>query len=167
MKVDPMASVHDVAAFILKATGPVTAMKLQKLVYYAQAWSLVLRDKSLVDEEIQAWTYGPVCPDLYQQHRGQFTVSVLPRGDATKLASDERVFLEKIVSCYGKFDGFKLSQMTHSEDPWIDARRDSSFAAVITDASMRERILRIPKTSIRNGSLRYVPQNGGRALTKE
>ena len=42
-----MASAHDVAAYILKKLGPMTAMKLQKLVYYCQAWSLVWGNASV------------------------------------------------------------------------------------------------------------------------
>src|SRR5689334_5878093 len=59
------ASVHDTAAFILKVHGPVSAMKLEKLVYYCQAWSLVWDERPMFSERIEAWANGPVCPDLY------------------------------------------------------------------------------------------------------
>jgi len=65
-----MANVFDVARYILKHTGPVTAWKLQKLVYYSQAWSLVWDVRPLFPERIEAWANGPVCPELYAQHRG-------------------------------------------------------------------------------------------------
>ncbi|HCU23588.1 MAG TPA: hypothetical protein DF383_01115, partial [Deltaproteobacteria bacterium] len=70
-----MTSVHDVATYILKKTGPITAMKLQKLVYYSQAWSLVWDEKPLFKEKIEAWTNGPVVPALYRLHRGKFEIS--------------------------------------------------------------------------------------------
>jgi uncharacterized phage-associated protein len=57
-----MVSVDDVAAYILEQRGPMSAMKLQKLVYYSQAWSLVWEDRPLFREEIQAWASGPVVP---------------------------------------------------------------------------------------------------------
>ena len=50
-----MADVYDVAAYILKQRGPLTAMKLQKLVYYSQAWSIVWDDDAVFSEEIEAW----------------------------------------------------------------------------------------------------------------
>ena len=50
-----MAEVLDVAAYILKKQGPMTAMKLQKLVYYCQAWSLVWQSKPLFPNDIEAW----------------------------------------------------------------------------------------------------------------
>ena len=67
-----MATVGDVARYILERLAPdrfgdrVTAWKLQKLVYYAQAWSLVWDEVPLFPERIEAWANGPVCPTLYQ-----------------------------------------------------------------------------------------------------
>lgn len=117
-----MANVHDVAAYIIGKTGEITAMKLQKLVYYAQAWHAVWSDHTLFDEEIQAWANGPVCTVLYQKHKGQFRVSVWPYGDATKLDADEADSVDVILASYGAFTAHQLSEMTHREDPWIDAR---------------------------------------------
>ena len=68
-----MATVHDVAAYILEHHGPMTAMKLQKLVFtYSQAWSLVWDEQALFPERIEAWANGPVVPALYDQHRRRF-----------------------------------------------------------------------------------------------
>ena len=52
-------NVLDIAAYILCKQGAMTAMKLQKLVYYSQAWSLVWDDKPLFRERIEAWANGP------------------------------------------------------------------------------------------------------------
>ncbi|HBY79059.1 MAG TPA: hypothetical protein DEG47_19150, partial [Cyanobacteria bacterium UBA11148] len=70
-----MARAVDVAKYILTKTGEMTAMKLQKLVYYSQAWSLVWDESPLFDEDIQAWANGPVVPILYGYHRDQFKVN--------------------------------------------------------------------------------------------
>ena len=69
-----MASVFDVAKYVLEHTGQITTMKLQKLVYYCQAWSLAWDGKPLFPEEFRAWANGPVCKELYERHRGQFVV---------------------------------------------------------------------------------------------
>lgn len=66
-----MASVLDVAAYILERRGSMTAMKLQKLVYYSKAWHLVWDEESLFNEPIQAWANGPVVYDLYLEHKGR------------------------------------------------------------------------------------------------
>ena len=57
-----MANVFDAAAYILEKQGAMTAMMLQKLVYYAQAWSLVWDQRPLFGNKIEAWANGPVCP---------------------------------------------------------------------------------------------------------
>ena len=85
-----MATVFDVAAYILGKQGASSTWKLQKLVYYSQAWSLVWDGTPLFEEEIQAWIGGPVCPDLYSKHRGQFMFMVddVDSGDADALAEN-------------------------------------------------------------------------------
>lgn len=115
-------SALDVAAYILQRTGTVTAMKLQKLVYYAQAWSLVREEKLLFPERIEAWANGPVCPTLYASHRGEFEVSTIATGDASKLTGDAKTTVDVVIEAYGKFAGYELSEMTHREAPWVDAR---------------------------------------------
>jgi uncharacterized phage-associated protein len=118
-----MANVHDVAAYILqKYGGTMTSMKLQKLAYYSQAWSLVWDEEPLFSERIEAWVNGPVTPDLYDQHRGQFKVSTWP-GDPNKLEHSEKETVDAVIGFYGKRSSMELSQMTHQEDPWIKARQ--------------------------------------------
>ena len=70
-----MANVFDVAKYILEKKGTMSTMKLQKLCYYAQAWSLVWDDAPLFDEEFEAWANGPVCRELFFKTQGQFSVS--------------------------------------------------------------------------------------------
>lgn len=68
-------SVLDVASYMLEKQPkkqPLTAWKLQKLVYYGQAWSLVWDEQPLFKERVLAWANGPVIKELYNQHKGQF-----------------------------------------------------------------------------------------------
>lgn len=118
-----MASVHDVAAHILREHGPLSAMKLQKLVYYAQAWSLVWDDRPLFPEAIEAWANGPVVRELYDQHRGQFEVRDWPRGDPGALDTDARATVRAVLDYYGPRSAQWLSDLTHAERPWKEARR--------------------------------------------
>jgi uncharacterized phage-associated protein len=91
-----MATVFDVAACILTKRGGMTAWKLQKLIYYSQAWSLVWDERPLFNERIEAWANGPVCPDLYAAHRGAFMVTQIDRGDPSRLGGDA---IETIDAC--------------------------------------------------------------------
>lgn len=119
-----MASVYDVAAYILSQRGPMTAMKLQKLVYYSQAWSLVWDEQPLFQERIEAWAHGPVVPALYDAHKGSFKLSELASGDANSLTSDEQETIDAVLEYYGDKTSQWLSDLTHKEDPWLDARAD-------------------------------------------
>jgi uncharacterized phage-associated protein len=118
-----MVSAHDVAAYILERHGPLSAMKLQKLVYYAQAWSLVWDDRPLFREPIEAWANGPVVRDLYERHRGQFQVTDWPWGDRRRLDNEARETVDAVLGFYGPRSAQWLSDLTHSEEPWKAARR--------------------------------------------
>lgn len=136
-----MASVYDVAAFILARVGQVGAMKLQKLVYYSQAWSLVWDDRPIFSEAIEAWDKGPVVPELYEQHRKPFLdgASLENMGDASRLSADQQASISAVLDFYGGRSGSWLSELSHREPPWHDARAAEPGArnAVITTQAMR------------------------------
>jgi len=118
-----MVSVFDVAKYILQQKGEMTAMKLQKLVYYSQAWSLVWDEKPLFPERIEAWANGPVVPDLYQAHRGVFIVNeAFFDGNPKKLSKDERETIDAVLGTYADHPAQWLSELAHNEDPWKNAR---------------------------------------------
>ncbi len=121
-----MASALDVASFILKEHGEMTTWKLQKLVYYCQAWSLVWDEKPLFPEPIEAWANGPVVRSLFNAHRGEFSVSEIPGGDPDGLNSDEVETIRDVVNYYRKQSSQYLSDLTHMEDPWKLAREGVS-----------------------------------------
>ena len=65
---------------------------------------------------------GPVCPDLYAQHRGQFTVAEIAAGNAGNLSIDEQQDIDGVVDSYNRFTGQQPSDITHAEKPWLSAR---------------------------------------------
>ncbi|HKS44817.1 MAG TPA: type II toxin-antitoxin system antitoxin SocA domain-containing protein [Amycolatopsis sp.] len=117
-----MAEVNDVAAALLLRTGAVTTMKLQKLVYYAQAWHLVFHSRPLFSDAIEAWPQGPVTRTLYEKHRGRYQVKEWPGGDPGRLTKDERETISWVLAKYSHFSAETLSRMTHMETPWRIAR---------------------------------------------
>ena len=135
-----MASVHDVAAYILQQKGRMTAMKLEKLVYYSQAWSLAWDDAPLFDDVIQAWANGPVVPALFDRHRGQYSVDQWPDGNTENLTPTQKETIDAVLQFYGDKSSQFLSDLTHSEDPWIEARKglgpNVRGTSVISHASM-------------------------------
>jgi uncharacterized phage-associated protein len=117
-----MAKIDDVAAEILSRTGPISTWKLQKLVYYCQAWHSVWEEEPLFDDKVEAWANGPVVPALYNQHRGVFTISAWPSGKPETLEDCERTTVDAVLKYYGDKSGQWLSDLTHRERPWREAR---------------------------------------------
>ncbi len=125
-----MANVFDVARYILEKQGEMTAMKLQKLVYYSQAWSLVWDGEPLFPEKIRAWANGPVVPQLYIEHRGLFRVNsnvFADHGDSDELIEIQKETVDAVLKVYGDKAPGWLSELAHAEAPWKDAREGLSM----------------------------------------
>ena len=117
-----MANVIDVAEYILSKTKAISTWKLQKLVYYSQAWHCVWEDKALFKAKIEAWTNGPVCRRLYERHQGIFTIATID-GDVSRLRQNEKESIDAVLKTYDKFNGQQLSDLIHNEGPWKEARK--------------------------------------------
>lgn len=117
-----MVTALDVAAYILQKTGRITTMKLQKLVYYAQAWSLVWDERPLFPERVEAWASGPVVRELYERHRGQLDIDEMVEGNPEALDDTQKETVEAVLEHYGGMSAYELSGLTHREDPWKRAR---------------------------------------------
>lgn len=136
-----MANVFDTAKYILEQSGPMSTMKLQKLCYYSQAWSLVWDDSPLFEEDFQAWANGPVCPELFFKTQGKYSVNADDEtGGEGDLSDDQKDTINRVLEYYGGHDAQWLSQLTHMEDPWIQARNGipsgTGCNEVITKESM-------------------------------
>ena len=118
-----MVDVDDVADAVLSAAGPMTAKKLEKLVYYSQAWHLAWHRRPLFPEVIEAWAQGPVVRHLYDQHRQHYQVREWRSGDRSRLSDDEGRTVSWVVDKYGSFSAEALSRMTHMDSPWLVARQ--------------------------------------------
>ncbi|MBC8491861.1 MAG: DUF4065 domain-containing protein [Candidatus Marinimicrobia bacterium] len=95
-----------------------TTMKLQKLVYYCQAWSLVWDEKRLFTEKIEAWANGPVVRELYNYHRGMFEITSIEIGNSDILNDEQKETVDAVIDFYGGKSSQWLSDLTHMEDPW-------------------------------------------------
>lgn len=136
-----MANVFDVAKYILKSCGSMSTMKLQKLCYYCQAWSLVWDDEPLFKEEFQAWANGPVCKELFSHTQGQYSVSYDDElGNENNLSYEQKATIDSVLEHYAPHDAQWLSQLTHMEDPWQQARKGVALgfgcSNIITKESM-------------------------------
>jgi uncharacterized phage-associated protein len=137
------AAIADYFIWLANETGSyISNLKLQKLVYYAQAWYLAIYEQPLFDEDFEAWVHGPVIPDLYQKYKSFGWKPILKDVEPPVFSEEIQGFLEELTEVYFGCDAFELEQMTHREDPWIEARGnlplDVPCNAMISKESMRE-----------------------------
>ena len=138
-----MADIFDAAKYILEKQGSMSTMKLQKLCYYSQAWSLVWNDGCpLFQEDFQAWTNGPVCKKLFDKHKGKYTIDASEIDTDIKLTQCEIETIDSVLESYGNKSSQWLSALTHLEAPWNDARvgfaDGDNCSNIITKENMRE-----------------------------
>jgi uncharacterized phage-associated protein len=126
-------SCFDIAKYFLAQVeeelgDSISNLKLQKLAYYAQGFHLAMFEGiPLFDEKIEAWTHGPVIPDLYDLYKDYESGPIpLPKDLDLSVYSDEaRKLLDEVYSVYGQFSAWKLRDLTHDEKPWLDAYRSA------------------------------------------
>ena len=130
-KSEKIVSVFDVASYVLSKLSfkSSTTMKLHKLLYYCQAWSMVWSDKPIFQEKIEAWSNGPVIKDLFYFHKGSYSINYndLTNGNEKLLSENQKGIIDDVLEFYGDKDPQWLIELTHSEYPWIDARKGLSL----------------------------------------
>lgn len=107
-----------------EAGDALSNLKLQKLVYYAQGFSLALTGKPLFNETIEAWQHGPVVPSLYRSLKKHGSEPIPSPENGINLENypvDVTELLDEVYSVYGQFSASKLRNMTHQEPPWTEA----------------------------------------------
>lgn len=118
------ATALEVAAYFLRRANEegkvLTPMQVQKLVYLAHGWHLAITGEPLINEQVEAWQYGPVIPSLYHEYKkfGAQPITVASVHDFHP-PDDLRPILEKVWEVYKDFTGSQLSAMTHKRGtPW-------------------------------------------------
>jgi uncharacterized phage-associated protein len=141
-----MQSAHSVAKYILhffqEAGDPISNLKLQKLLYYAQGWHLAVHKTPLFGERLEAWVHGPVQPGVYGHYKhfrwNPITDEIAPG----QLTDGEKAVVDEVLAVFGTDSPYELERRTHSEPPWLAARgtipMDQESTAVISLDSMTE-----------------------------
>jgi uncharacterized phage-associated protein len=136
-----MVSVRDVAEFIEQEGhgSGLTRMKLLKLAYYAQVWSLVWDRAPLFADAIEAWDDGPVVRNLWIERKH---ATIPPKGNPDALSPAQKATVREVLRFYGHHDGDWLSALTHRETPWLKARagtpRGAQCSTVISHKALLE-----------------------------
>jgi uncharacterized phage-associated protein len=121
---------------------PISNLKLQKLLYYAQAWHLAIYNKPVFNEQIEAWIYGPAVRSVYRAFKDWSWKPITVRPTKPDLPKHTLKHLDEVMEVYGGLSAFDLERLTHSEKPWLNARgltpRDEPSYEVISHDDMRK-----------------------------
>ena len=128
-----MANVFDIASYITNLID-VDKLKLQKLLFYIQAVSLVRFNKPAFPEKIEAWEYGPVVPDVYKKIKKYDVPIKVKRATNDPLDTNVIKSIDMVIKYYGGMSGIELMTETHSEPPWINAYKKGSNSEITTKA---------------------------------
>jgi len=134
-----MADVIDVANYILEISRDdsedgeyelISHMKLQKLIYFCQGYSLALFSKPLFPEPIEAWPHGPVCPKLYHIFKIYGSSPLTASIDPSKMSLDEneKRLINMVYEAYGQYSAARLRKITHEKGPWNSSREKTSIS---------------------------------------
>ena len=126
----------------------ITNMKVNKLVYFAQAWSLAKFNTKLFDEDIEAWEQGPIIPSVYKAFRpcGSKNIEMtIGEYDESIFTSEQLNFLADIALTYGKYTTSALRNISHQPgSPWAQVY-EKKKNNIITLESMKKYFFALPK----------------------
>jgi len=126
-----MATIDDTCDYIISKTEQdgLSLLKLQKLLYYCQAWHLAFDNGVLFSGKFQAWVHGPVNRHIYDRFKDSkylySSVSlqdIRPSFSYDNLNDEEKAHIDAVLDVYAPFTGDQLEAMAHEESPWISAR---------------------------------------------
>nr|VFK25745.1 MAG: Uncharacterized phage-associated protein [Candidatus Kentron sp. MB]VFK29735.1 MAG: Uncharacterized phage-associated protein [Candidatus Kentron sp. MB]VFK74889.1 MAG: Uncharacterized phage-associated protein [Candidatus Kentron sp. MB] len=142
-----MIKAKDVANYFLAMAdedSDLSNMKIQKLIYYAQAFHLAIFDKPLFDEDIKAWMHGPVIPLLYQEYKKYGSAPIVYEGEnpSDPFSEQQIDLLNEVNEVFEQFSAGRLRNMTHEDAPWIEMEKT---AGVIE----KERMMEFYKTRLK------------------
>lgn len=130
------------AAALLDA-GPLEGMALQKLLYYVQGLHLAAFGTAAFGERIEAWSHGPVVPEVWDKHRGAVQIRDWEWGDELWLSDSVRAVIAHVLHHRGDRGARYLREATHEESPWLEARQgltdgDRSEDAILAETMSRQ-----------------------------
>lgn len=114
----------------------ITNLKLQKILYFAQAYYLAKFNKPLFNNTIEAWEYGPVIPDIYRRFKNYGGKPIISKRDNSTLSEKDKEILKEIWETFGGYSASRLVDISHAHAPWRDAY--ASEDKIISNKSLSE-----------------------------
>jgi len=114
----------------------ITNLKLQKILYFAQAYYLSKIGKPLFSDKIEAWDYGPVIPDVYHSFKSKGSNPIICMEDESSLSDEDKEILKKVWGTFGGYSASKLVDIAHAHTPWKQANK--SVSKIISHKAIKE-----------------------------
>ncbi len=125
-------NVQDVCDYVIRSMNEAdeqpSVLKVQKLLYYCQAWHMAIHKTPLFTGDFQAWVRGPVNREVYDRFNGKTMFEPLGESDIrpefahAAISEDARKLMDQVLETYGKYSDTQLAELTHRERPWTEAR---------------------------------------------
>jgi uncharacterized phage-associated protein len=121
----PIVSAIVVADQLLRLSRPdegeaLSNLKINKILYYVQGWALALYDQPIFNDSILAYKHGPVVSSVYKKFKSDMAIPVPLTSSEDSLTESQRKLIRAVYTYYGKFSAWKLRDMTHEEEPWVE-----------------------------------------------
>lgn len=121
-------NVRDVAAYIvdysIKINKPISNLKLQKLLYYTQAYFTVKKDLPCFQEEIEHWRHGPVVREVYSEYKMYFNDKINNVKEYNNIKEEDANLIKEVVESYKNYGPWDMVKKTHEEEPWLNTNSD-------------------------------------------
>lgn len=138
-----MLSVTSVASYFIEQSSnlpenDLTNLKLQKILFYAQAESLQKTGKIIFEDSVEAWKYGPVVPAAYNWLKGcgAYPITTFDITTSTDgIDEPTESLLSSIWKKYSKYSAGYLVDRTHEDgSPWKNAYSDTKNNVISNDS---------------------------------
>ncbi|GEM_PF-568261 len=124
-----------------KESGDViTHLKVQKLLYFSEAWCQLLLDRELFSENMEAWAHGPVVREVFEAFKDSDWEPLNVGGELVDFDEDVTDVLEQVLETYGGMSAKTLEYMTCQAQPWKEVRGSLAPEARCTDIIRKESI---------------------------
>lgn len=111
----------------------ISHLKLQKLIYFINAWHLAYFDRPLIKDDFQAWVHGPVSKKVWNHFKREAVLNdKLTQQEYTDcfecgMTADQRDLIDDVIEEYSGDSAYRLEKITHAEPMWITARGDLPY----------------------------------------
>ena len=141
---EKLSKMDEAVRCLLEEAVEITPLALQKLLYFAQGFQKAFHGEFMFEEDCEAWSHGPVYRRIYEKYRdyGYLPIEEDRQNRYSHLSKEEKEILNAVAEYFGWYSGKVLERMTHEEEPWLDARKNTDDGAPSNKVIQKESLAR-------------------------